>query len=32
MLRPSFARVLTEAAPYFPMFPLDPKPRLPGSR
>ena len=32
MLRPSFARVLTEAAPYFPMFPLDPQTRLPGSR
>lgn len=24
--RPSFTRVLREAAPYFPMFPLDPKP------
>ena len=28
--RPSYARVLADAAPYFPMFPLDPKPRLPG--
>ncbi|MFO1210099.1 MAG: glutathione S-transferase family protein [Amaricoccus sp.] len=26
--RPSFARVLREASPYFPMFPLDPKPRI----
>lgn len=28
--RPSYARVLAAAAPYFPMFPLDPKPRLPA--
>ena len=28
--RPSYAGVLAAAAPYFPMFPLDPKPR--GSR
>jgi glutathione S-transferase len=28
--RPSYARVLADAAPYFPKFPLDPKPRLPG--
>jgi glutathione S-transferase len=27
--RPSYARVLAEAAPYFPMFPLEPKPKLP---
>ena len=27
--RPSYARVLAAAAPYFPMFPLDPKPKLP---
>jgi glutathione S-transferase len=26
MRRPSFARVLAEAEPYFPLFPLDPKP------
>ncbi len=26
--RPAFARVLVEAEPYFPFFPLDPKPRL----
>jgi glutathione S-transferase len=28
--RPSYAKVLAAAAPYFPMFPLDPKPKLPG--
>lgn len=28
MARPSFARVLAEAEPYFPNFPLDPKPRI----
>ena len=28
MRRPSFARVLADAEPYFAMFPLDPKPRL----
>jgi glutathione S-transferase len=28
--RPSFARVLKEAEPYFVNFPLDPKPRMPG--
>ncbi|CAN5147507.1 glutathione S-transferase family protein [soil metagenome] len=27
--RPSFARVLREAEPYFPMFPMDTKPRIP---
>ena len=27
--RPSFARVLREAEPYFPMFPLERKPRIP---
>ena len=27
--RPSYAKVLAAAAPYFPMFPLDPKPKLP---
>jgi hypothetical protein len=26
MAHPSFARVLEEAEPYFPMFPLEPKP------
>ena len=26
MAHPAFARVLAEAEPYFPMFPLDPKP------
>jgi glutathione S-transferase len=26
--RPSYAKVLAAAAPYFPMFPLDPKPKL----
>ena len=26
MRRPSFARVLAEAEPYFRLFPLDPKP------
>jgi glutathione S-transferase len=30
MRRPSFARVLAEAEPYFPLFPLEPKPsRIP---
>jgi len=29
--RPSYARILTAAAPYFPMFPLDPKPKLPDT-
>ena len=29
--RPSFARVLREAEPYFAMFPLERKPRIPGS-
>jgi glutathione S-transferase len=28
--RPSFARVLREAEPYFGMFPLEPRPRIPG--
>ena len=28
MDRPSFARVLTEAQPYFELFPLDPKPTI----
>ena len=28
--RPSYARVLREAEPYFAMFPLDPKPKLPA--
>ena len=28
MARPSFARVLVEAEPYFSFFPLDPKPRI----
>ena len=28
--RPSYAGVLAAAAPYFPMFPLDPKPTLPA--
>ncbi|HET9069994.1 MAG TPA: glutathione S-transferase family protein [Amaricoccus sp.] len=28
--RPSYNRVLVAAAPFFPMFPLDPKPRLPA--
>ena len=28
--RPSYARVLAAAEPYFPMFPLDPKPKLPA--
>jgi glutathione S-transferase len=28
MARPSFARVLEEAEPYFPLFPLEPKPRI----
>ena len=28
--RPSYARVLAAAEPYFAMFPLDPKPRLPA--
>jgi glutathione S-transferase len=27
MTRPSYARVLSEAEPYFSMFPLDPKPQ-----
>lgn len=30
--RPSFARVLKEAEPYFPNFPLEPKPAIPGTR
>ena len=30
MARPSFARVLEEAEPYFPLFPLDNKPRIRG--
>jgi len=29
--RPSFARVLREAEPYFQNFPLDPKPRIPAT-
>ncbi len=29
MSRPSYARVLKEAEPYFHMFPMEPKPRLP---
>jgi glutathione S-transferase len=29
MARPSFARVLLEAEPYFPLFPMETKPRLP---
>jgi hypothetical protein len=28
MARPSFARVLQEAEPYFPMFPMETKPRI----
>jgi len=28
MARPSFARVLEEAEPYFTLFPLEPKPRI----
>lgn len=28
MTRPSFARVLQEAEPYFPLFPLEPKPQI----
>ena len=30
MARPSFARVLKEAEPYFPLFPLEKKPRIAG--
>ena len=30
VLGPSYAKILAAAAPYFPMFPLDPKPRLPA--
>ncbi len=29
--RPSFARVLREAEPYFPMFPMESKPKLPAA-
>jgi glutathione S-transferase len=32
MARPSFARVLSEAEPYFPMFPMDKKPEIGGAR
>ncbi len=32
MARPSFARVLQEAEPYFPLFPLERKPRIGGLR
>jgi glutathione S-transferase len=32
MARPSFARVLKEAEPYFSLFPLERKPKISGSR
>jgi glutathione S-transferase len=31
MARPSFARVLEEAQPYFPLFPMERKPQIPGT-
>ena len=31
MARPSFARVLEEAQPYFALFPMERKPQIPGT-